>query len=223
MTPTVFVLRPEPGLTATLVAAFERGIAAKGMPLARVEGVDWKAPAEAYDGLLAGSANVFRLGGPQLDKVRHLPVHAVGEATARSAIEAGFTVASVGEGGLQAVLKEKMGRLLRLAGEAHVDLHEMAGTAVDTQIVYRVRYLPITAAQAGLLHEGGAIMLHSGEMAQHVAAQFDDAKIDRSRIAVIALAPRIGELAGGGWREVRIAQARTDSAMLDSCAELWQG
>lgn len=223
MTKPVFVLRPEPGLTATLVAAFERGITAKGMPLAKVEPVPWKAPAEPFDALLIGSANVFRHGGKELDKLHHLPVLAVGQTTAQAGREAGFAVARAGEGGLQTLLADAPERLLRLAGEAHVPLDLPAETVVETRIVYAARYVPMTPAQARLLGDGAAVLLHSGEMAQHFSEQCDALGVERGRLAIVALAPRIAELAGGGWHRVHVASARTDAAMLDSCAELWQG
>ena len=192
------------------------------MPLARVEPVAWKAPAQPFDAVLAGSANVFRHGGKELDKLRHLPVHAVGEATAQAAREAGFPVAQVGEGGLQSLLKDAPGMLLRLAGEAHVELDSPPGTSIVTQVVYAVRHLPLTAAQAYLIRQDAIVLLHSGEMARHFGEQCEALGIDRASITLIALAPRIGSLAGEGWRSVHVAAARTDAALLDSVAELCQ-
>lgn len=218
----MFVLRPEPGLTESLISAFERGIAARGMPLAKVEPLAWKAPAEPFDALLAGSANVFRHGGKELEKIRHLPVHAVGEATAQAAREAGFAVAHIGEGGLQSLLIDAPRRLLRLAGEAHVELDSPPGTTIVTQVVYAVRYLALTPAQADLIQQDGIVLLHSGEMARHFGEQCETLGVDRARITLITLAPRIGSLAGEGWRSVHIAAGRTDAALLDSVAELCQ-
>ena len=48
------------------------------------------------------SANAIRHGGAGLERLRSLPVHAVGEATAAAAREAGFAVAGIGEGGCRA-------------------------------------------------------------------------------------------------------------------------
>ena len=86
----------------------------------------WDAPSPTdFDGILVGSANVFRHGGKKLDKLTKLPVHAVGEATADAARAAGFLVGRTGRGGLQNLLDELDGRelhLLRLAGEDRVTL-----------------------------------------------------------------------------------------------------
>ena len=93
----VLVLRPEPGATATLRRARERGLEAEAVPLFEVEPVEWSVPDPSdFDALLLTSANAVRHGGPGLQALRELPVHAVGEATARAAREAGFAVATIG-------------------------------------------------------------------------------------------------------------------------------
>lgn len=223
MSRPVFVLRPEPGLTQTLVAAFERGLSAKGMPLAKVEPVAWKAPSETFDGLLLGSANAIRHAGAELDKVRQLPVLAVGETTARIAREAGLAVEHVGEGGLQRVV-EAIGNdqrsLLRLAGETHLPLETPANVRIATEIVYRAKFLSLSSQQAGLLVAGTVVILHSGEMARHFALECERLGVDKSAITLAAMAPRIAQMAGKGWESVHTAAARSDAAVLDLAAEL---
>ncbi|UIP07873.1 uroporphyrinogen-III synthase [Erythrobacter sp. SDW2] len=225
MSKAVYVLRPEPGLTSTLVGAFGHGIPARGMPLAKVEPVAWKAPAEPFDAILISSANAIRHGGKELDKVRHLPVLAVGGATAQAAREAGFRVDCVGEGGLQRLLDsldDAPRRLLRLAGEAHLPVDSPASTTTVTVIAYAAHFLSLTPAQGELLEQGGVAMLHSGEMARHFAEQCEWLGIDKVKIALAVLAPRIAEMAGGGWNSVHIAPARSDAALLEMVAGLCQ-
>lgn len=225
MTKPVFVLRPEPGLTATLVAAFERSIPARGLPLAKVEPAAWKAPAEPFDALLVGSANAIRHAGPELDKLRHLPVLAVGQATAQAAREAGLTVDRVGEGGLQGLLDsldDTPRRLLRMAGETHLSLESPAAISIVTVICYSAHFLPLTPAQSALLARGGLVLLHSGEMAGHFAAQCQLLGLDKSMLGICAMAPRIAELAGSGWATVHIAPSRSDAALLEMVAGLCQ-
>src|SRR5204862_3541714 len=97
----VIVLRPEPGASATVGRARRRGIEAVALPLFETEPIAWEAPDPArFDALLLTSANAVRLGGDQLDALRALPVHAVGEATAYAAREAGFEVASISDAGV---------------------------------------------------------------------------------------------------------------------------
>lgn len=225
MTQPVFVLRPEPGLTATLVAAFERGIPARGMPLAKVEPVAWKAPAEPLDGLLIGSANAIRHAGKELDKVRHLPVYAVGEATAAAARAAGLEIGHIGTGGLQGLidaLDDTPRRLLRLAGETHLPLDSPAHVTIVTAISYAAHFLPLSPAQAALVAGGGMVMLHSGEMAQHFSQQCEALGLEKSVLELVAMAPRIAEMAGPGWHAVHIAPGRNDTALLEMVAGLCQ-
>ena len=79
MTRRIVAIRPEPGLTETLARAHRDGLKVTGLALSQAEPVAWTAPAAAYDGLLVGSANVFRHGGSELEKLRDVPVLAVGE------------------------------------------------------------------------------------------------------------------------------------------------
>ncbi|WP_284126083.1 uroporphyrinogen-III synthase [Parerythrobacter aestuarii] len=193
------------------------------MPLAKVEPVSWKAPSTPFDGLLIGSANAIRHAGAELDKVRHLPVHAVGETTARAAREAGLAVETVGQGGLQAVIEtfgEREQSLLRLAGETHLTLETPAHVRITTEIVYRAKFLSLSSQQAGLLVAGSVVILHSGEMARHFAEECERLALDRSGLVLAAMAPRIAQMAGKGWESVHIATARSDAAVLDLAAEL---
>jgi len=219
----VFVLRPEPGLTTTLVAAFERGIKARGMPLGTVVPVSWSAPATKFDGLLIGSANAIRHAGRELDKVAHLPVFAVGEATAHAARDLGLQIGLVGEGGLQGLidaLPPTDRHLLRLAGEEHIWLEPASKTQITTEIVYAAKYSSLSKKQASVLNEGALVILHSGAMATHFAEQCEQLGVDRSQITLAAMAPRIADMAGNGWKAVHIAKAKNDAALLDLAEKL---
>ncbi len=90
------------------------------IPLFEIEAVEWQAPdASGFDALLMTSANALRFGGEQLASFRGLPVHAVGKATAEAAREAGFDIASSGDGGVERLLGslEADLKLLHLCGE----------------------------------------------------------------------------------------------------------
>ena len=88
----VLVLRPEPGATATVRQARERGLDAVAVPLFEVDPMAWEAPDPfGFDGLLLTSANALRHGGDRLQSLRGLPVYAVGDATAEAAREAGLS------------------------------------------------------------------------------------------------------------------------------------
>ena len=118
MTVPILSVRPEPGSRATVAAGREVGLTIEACPLFEVRPLAWDPPPpDSVDGLLLGSSNALRHAGPALDLFRGMPVHAVGEATARAAEAAGFTVATVGPGSLQPLVDQLAPpvRLLRIA------------------------------------------------------------------------------------------------------------
>lgn len=219
MSTAVFAIRPEPGFSATVAAGRAMGIAIEGRPLAEVHPIAWRAPADAdFDALLLGSANAVRHAGPALARWRGRAAHVVGEATAEAARAAGLAIASVGQGHLQPVLdglaQDKPVRLLRLTGEVHVTVSPPAEVSVETRVVYRVVHQPIPSGFAARLARGGIVLLHSGEAARHFAGECDRAGIAREAITLAALAPRISDAAGRGWRRVENAAVPSDGALL---------
>ena len=227
MTRRLYVFRPEPGLGVTLETAKALGLEANGHALFSIEPALWNAPSgDDFDALLVGSANVFRHGGTYLDRLTALPVYAVGEATAESAREKGFLVAQTGSGGLQALLDSLAGRttrFLRLAGEKRVALTPPEGISIDTRVVYRAAPLAMPEACAcDLREEGGVALLHSGEAALQLASECDRLGIDRSKVTIAALAPRIAEMAGEGWQSVHIAKRPVDAELLAMAQALCQ-
>lgn len=222
----LFILRPEPGWTISVETAREMGLEVHGAPLFTIEPVAWQAPQpEDFDGLLVGSANVFRHGGKQLETLTKLPVHAVGETTADGARTAGFLVGRTGRGGLQNLLDDLAGRelhLLRLAGEDRVTLRLPDGISVDTQVLYRAVPEALAAEDIELLREGGVVALHSGAAAERLQVEFERHELDRGRVDLAVIGPRVAELAGEGWRSVHIADAAGDSELLALAKALCQ-
>lgn len=213
----IFVIRPEPGLQSTLQAARDMGLAAVGMPLFEVLPLRWQAPDPThFDALLLGSANAIRRGGDALEQYKGLPVHAVGQATAQAAQEAGFTVEQVGEGGLQVVLdaNKEPTRYLRLGGVETVPLEPGKHTLTEVA-VYDVRALPITgSAQVSLRTGNPCVLLHSAAAARHFAGEVDRLGLDRGAIQLACIGPRVAAAAGEGWGQVESAPQPSDSALL---------
>jgi uroporphyrinogen-III synthase len=219
------VLRPEPGLAETVARAHAMGLEVVGAPLFEIEPVNWQVPdVSRFDAIAAGSANSFRHGGDGLEALKGLPVHAVGERTAQAARSAGFEVASVGDSVLQEVVDslDAPVRLLRLAGENRVSLRAPAGVTIEELVIYRAERQPLSSGVAAALQGGAVALLHSGEAASHFAAECDRLAIDRGRVAIAALAPRIAAAAGGGWRTVATAAEPNDAALLVIAAQLCQ-
>lgn len=217
----VLVLRPQPGCAATVAAARDLGLDARSAPLFAIEPRKWAVPDAPFDAALVGSANAFRHGGAQLEKVRHLPAYVVGEATAEAARAAGFTVARTGSGGLQGVLDEIPAgmRLLRLSGEERIDLSPPSGVTIDEVVVYASVPRPLDpAALAG----NPLVLLHSAEAARHFASECERLNIARAALALATIGPRVTRAVGCGWRAVETAAEPSDAALLALAARMCQ-
>lgn len=210
----LLLLRPEPGLSESAERAAAMGLEVIACPLFRVVAVDWVVPdPEGYDALLLSSANAVRHGGHGLETLKHLPVHAVGPATATAARDAGFRILSVGRGDLTDLLAELPPtlRLLRLAGE---DRREVpSGEAIDTCVVYRS--VPIEAPELPPL-EGLVAAVHS----PRAGHRFAELAGSRDRTAIAAISAAAAQACGAGWEHIESAGKPEDPALLALAAML---
>lgn len=214
----ILVVRPEPGLAATVTAAKDMGLNAVGYPLFEICPVPWELPdVESVDALLIGSANAIRHGGAGLRALAGKPVYAVGKATADAAKEAGFEIAMVGTGGLQNVLAAVPAgtNLLRLAGAEHVPLELPAGVSMETRIVYKAVPLELPEPLRALQQLGLTVLLHSAAAARQFDAEARRLALHRGRITLIAIGPRVAEAAGEGWADIHVCNTPNDNAMLE--------
>jgi uroporphyrinogen-III synthase len=221
----LLIVRPEPGNAQSLAAARAKRIDALGAPLFGIVAVPWAVPdPTGYAAILAGSANLFRLGGPGLAQLAALPVVAVGAQTGQVAREAGFAVARCGEGGLADMARALApGRYLRLAGADPAVLDDLPpGVIVETVTVYAAHALPLAAAAQDLLRRPSVVALHSGEAARHFAAECTRLGLARDHVALACLAPRIAALAGAGWQRVEISEQRSDQPLLALARQMCQ-
>ena len=217
------IIRPEPGCTASALAARALGLEAVAAPLFAVSPEPWQVPdPQEFDALLVGSANVFRHGGHALARFSAKPVHVVGAATAAAARAAGFSVGSVGSGGLQQVLDAVPAgiRLLRLAGAERIALTPPEGVSMAERTVYASRPQAMSNALATRLQESCAVALHSAGAARHFAAECDRLNIARNRLSLVTIGPRVSLAAGSGWRTVRTAEEPSETALLANARDL---
>jgi uroporphyrinogen-III synthase len=208
----LFVLRPEPAAHRTVERAKALGLDAAAIPLFELEALEWLPPdPKDFDGILLTSANAVNMGGGQLERLRGLPVHAVGEATAVAAEVAGFGLARVGTGGIEDLLDsiEPGARLIHLCGEDRRE-PDRPKQQISFVAVYRAR--PVDAPQGvGALRRQVA-MVHSPRAAKRLAEILSEE--DRASVRIAAISRTAADAAGSGWADVQVATAPTDSALL---------
>lgn len=203
------VLRPEPGAAATVARLEAAGLAAMAMPLFATRAIAWAPPDPAdFDALLITSANAIRFAGAGLARLAHLPVVAVGAASAAAAQAAGLVICHTGTGdAASAVAGAAPMRLLHLAGRDRV-----AVPGVTAVTVYAAEALPPPAGLATAA-QGAVALLHSARAARRLAALIEMPAT--TRIAAISAA--VAAAAGRGWEAVAVA-ARPDDAALVAAA-----
>ena len=215
----ILVLRPEPGAGETVQRLRGLGLEAIAAPLFTVEPVAWEAPDPAeFDALLLTSANAVRHGGDQLGQFRGLPVHAVGDATATAARDAGFDIASNGDAGVDRLLGsiDQQLRLLHLCG---TDRREPAAAhqRITSVAVYQARAID----RPDLQHAKDSVaLIHSPRAAARFAELI--APPDRATIAIAAISDAAAVAAGDGWKAVEAAAQPSEEALLALAARLCQ-
>ena len=211
------LLRPEPGTSESAGRAASLGIEVIKLPLFEVVRVAWAVPdPAAFDALLLTSANTLRHGGPGLERLRRLPVQAVGAATAEAARGAEFSVAKVGGAGVDALLAglPKGMRLLHLGGEERT-APQAHGAHITPLTVYRAATLDLIAGDLESI--GGAVVaVHSRRAGERLA----ELVADRRSTDVVALSDEAAAGLGSGWRSIAVAPRASDAALLALAAEL---
>jgi uroporphyrinogen-III synthase len=214
----LFVFRPEPAASRTVEKANAMGLETRAIPLFELEAIDWALPdAGRFDAILLTSANAVDLAGEKLERLRALPVHAVGEASAVAACVAGFGVATVGNGGINELLAliEPEQRLLHLCGEDRRGPRE-ARQPIEVVPVFRAKSIEVSGLSEEL--RGQVAVLHSPRAAQRLADLVQgDA---RSTVRVAAISQATAEAAGVGWEDVRSAETPSDTVLLALAARL---
>ena len=186
------------------------GMAVLAIPLFEIVPVPWSAPdPNEFDAIVLTSANAVRHGGAELERLKRLPVLAVGSATAAAARDAGFSVTAIGAGGARDMGLPTEERLLHLAGRDHV-----ASGAARVITVYEAQ--PI-ARPAGLDAIGKCVVaIHS----PRAGRRLDELVGQRSQIAIAAISTAAAEACGPGWRRVHAAHQPNDAALLALAARL---
>ena len=214
----LFLFRPEPGARHSADLARGLGLDTVLVPLFEIEPLDWTAPdAEKFDAILLTSANAIRHCGEGIERLRALPVHCVGEATALAANVAGLGVASVGKGGVDDLLASIPAgtRLLHLCGEDRRPPKSQAHR-ISSLTVYRA----VRADRPSQLDDlsGAVAAVHSPRAAERLAELVGEEV--KSTVRVAAISPAAASAAGSGWESVDSASGPSDAALLALCARL---
>lgn len=212
----VAILRPEPGNAATAARAVALGLRVIRLPLFEIHGLAWlPTDPSAHDALVLTSANAVRHAGPRLHDYAHLPIFAVGKATAQAAHAAGLNVTATGSDGMTALSetldRHGIARALHLAGRDRVAVD--APHVSDVRIVYASEAIAIAPEDVARL-SGCIALLHSPRAAMRFAGAVDAGGIDRASIAIAAISDAVMATAGSGWGAVQAAPEPTDAALL---------
>lgn len=218
MTGPLLILRPEPGATATMRLAATMGLETIAAPLFTIRPRAWILPENAPEAVLMTSANAARHGGTALAALRHLPLYAVGHATADAARTAGFSTIVTGTGAADDILArakaDGVRALLHLAGREH-RAADMPGIGIERRIVYASDAVEALPAAAHAALPGAIALLHSPRAAALFASFVTPAPIRIAAISPAALAA-----AGHGWRATAVAARPDDASLLAAAAKL---
>jgi uroporphyrinogen-III synthase len=220
MSQRLFILRPEPGASQTLAKAEAMGLDAATYPLFETVAMAWDAPDPAdFTALMITSGNAVQHAGAGMARYLHLPVFAVGEATATAAEAAGFVSVVSGERDVARLLAHiaTLGkqRLLHLSGEDVTDFDSL-GIEIERRTVYAARPLPPSLALNAALDEGGIALIHSPRAGARLATLVDQ----RAKLSLVAISQAAADAAGTGWARLAIAAQPRDGAMLELAATL---
>lgn len=223
MNRTVLIVRPQPGASATAERARALRLEPIVAPLFSIRPLDWTAPdPDEFDGVLLTSANAARHGGIDIRRYTKLPCHAVGEATAAAAADAGFSTVRIGPAdgvaALAAMVEHGFKRVLHLCGRDHValDRPEIAIRSVPVYAADEVDSLPAEAEAA--IAADPLVLVHS----PRAGALLDRLVSNRAGISLAAISQAAAGAAGEGWRSKTVAESPRDEALLELAAKLCQ-
>ena len=226
----MLVTRPEPDAQATLARLDALGIAATAVPVMVRETLDTSLPPpNGFTAMVLTSANAVRslLDRGVLDQYRHLPVFAVGDRTAREAVEAGFERVSSAAGALQDLINAMT--IARVPGPIFYPTgrHQSAdlakalaplGVMVATAKIYDMVAIDALPPEvlAALGSEIGAVLAYSRRSAEIFATLAASLPRDRrSGLALLCLSETVAEpLLEARFSRISLADRPDEDAMM---------
>lgn len=216
----LLILRPAPGDADTAARACALGLSVRAIPLFEIVPLYWSAPdPAAFDAVMITSANMIRHGGDAIARYRHLPVYAVGGATAAAVAAAGFETIHTGPGDaiglIDLLVRHDVRHVLHLCGEDRRE-PDSRGVEITRVATYAARPLADLPGLDDALAQSPVAMLHS----PRAAARFASLVQRRHEISIAAISRNAAEAAGTGWRDVVIAAHPDDASLLAIAAQM---
>ncbi|KAA5802311.1 uroporphyrinogen-III synthase [Alkalicaulis satelles] len=235
--PPVLVTRAEPGAARTCETLARLGYRAVNAATARIEPMDARPDWSAASAIIVtspnGAARLAALGAPP-----HLPVYAVGEASARAAREAGHGTVITGTGDAAGLLDvilaaspdapARQGRIIHLRGADQAfdlagALHAL-GRPTDSHVVYRARAVDGLSQEASAaLGPDAIVLIHSPLGAERLLEQTERA----GRLSALAAARVIAisdaaaaPLRRAGAGRITLAARPDEASLLDALAAI---
>ncbi|WP_114389936.1 uroporphyrinogen-III synthase [Notoacmeibacter marinus] len=227
---SVLVTRPQPGAELTARAVERRGHIAHLLPLTEIIGLKVDLPSEHdFDGIVATSANAIRhLSTRNAARLAHLPVWAVGPATAQAARDLGFTQVEALGGDAETLAAKLIERepssLLYLAGKVRrsglEDRLTEAGIPVTTREVYDTVPIACPPASLDILRATpiDVVVLTSTLTAQLFRALEQKEALAKGAIR-LCFSTRIAEISSGACRIAKTASQEAAITLLDEIAD----
>lgn len=225
----VLITRPDPGATETAARVAALGYRPVVAPLLEISRLNATLPPSGHvQAILATSGNAI----PALPvSHRHLPLFAVGEATAELARAAGFVTVTSADGDSNALASLVVQSCVRSAGpllfacgrdqgQALAGDLRARGFAVVRRVVYAAtppNVLPDTAREAFAAGSLTAALFFSAETARQCVRLLEAARLQEAVRSVDALAigrPAAVALQVLPWRQTRVAAQPNQDAML---------
>ena len=214
------IVRPEPGNQATAEAARALGLSVIAAPLYSIIPVEFNIDLSiSYDAILITSSNSIRTSLPALKQLTHLPLLAVGKASAQAARKAGFETIITGDADGQALGTQavKLGfrHVLHLVGDPYKPVR-VEGLTCDERTAYRATELPLPPKLEVALQSPCVILAHSPRAARRLS-ELAGAK---GASSLIALSAQVAKAAGDGWKHLLWPERPSADAMLGLAAPL---
>ena len=214
------IVRPEPGNQATAEAARALGLNVVATSLYSIIPAEFNIDLSiSYDAILITSLNSIRTSLPALKQLTHLPLLAVGKASAQAARKAGFDTIITGDADGQALGQKavELGfrHVLHLVGDPFKHV-QVEGLTCDVRTVYRAAELPVPPELEAALQEPCVILAHSPRAARRLS-ELAGAK---GASSLIALSAQVAEAAGDGWKHLLWPERPSADAMLGLAAPL---